>query len=84
MIFLPGCAAYVAEIAPPNRQGQYMGFYTMAFSVAFTIGPWFGTYLMEKSGAATMWIVMFLIGSLSSVMLLKIKVVKPHPVPAES
>ena len=38
MIFLPNCAAYVAEIAPPNRQGQYMGFYTMAFSISFTVG----------------------------------------------
>jgi MFS family permease len=73
MIFLPGCAAYVAEIAPPNRQGQYMGFYTMAFSVAFTIGPWFGTVLMEKYGAGTMWIVMLLLGLISTVMFSGIK-----------
>ena len=77
MIFLPGCAAYVAEIAPANRQGQYMGFYTMAFSVAFTIGPWLGTYIMEKFGSGPMWIFMFTIGSLSALLLLKIKNVQP-------
>jgi MFS family permease len=73
MIFLPGCAAYVAEIAPPNRQGQYMGFYTMAFSVAFTIGPWLGTALMEKYSAPVMWIVMLVLGLISTVMFLRLK-----------
>ncbi|MCI0414243.1 MFS transporter [bacterium] len=73
MIFLPGCAAYVADIAPQNRQGQYMGFYTMAFSIAFTFGPWFGTVLMEKYGAATMWILMLLLGLVSTVLLSRIK-----------
>ena len=78
MIFLPGCAAYVAEVAPPGRQGQYMGFYTMAFSIAFTIGPWLGTSLMEEFGSTPMWISMFLIGVVSSGMLLRIKEVKTN------
>lgn len=78
MMFLPGTAAYVAEIAPPNRQGQYMGFYTMAFSVAFTIGPWFGTFLMEKYGSTFLWIFMFFLGVISTFMLLKIH---RHPKP---
>ncbi len=73
MIFLPVCAAYVAEIAPPNRQGQYMGFYTMAFSVAFTVGPWMGTVLMEKYGAGPMWIFMLLLGLISTVLLSRVK-----------
>ena len=78
MIFLPGCAAYVAEIAPPNRQGQYMGFYTMAFSIAFTIGPWLGTVLMEKYGAATMWIFMLILGMISTAMFSRVKLVEPN------
>jgi MFS family permease len=78
MIFLPGCAAYVAEIAPPNRQGQYMGFYTMAFSVAFTVGPWMGTVLMEKYGAPLMWIMMLLLGLISTVMFSRIKLPKAN------
>jgi MFS family permease len=73
MIFLPGCSAYVAEIAPHGKQGQYMGFYTMAFSIAFTIGPWLGTFLMEKWGSTLMWSFMFLMGVISTGMLLKIK-----------
>jgi MFS family permease len=73
MMFLPACAAYVAEISPPKREGQYMGFYTMAFSVAFTIGPWLGTVLMEKYGSTLMWITMFLLGTVSTFMLFRIK-----------
>jgi predicted MFS family arabinose efflux permease len=78
MIFLPGCAAYVAEVAPPNRQGQYMGFYTMAFSIAFTVGPWLGTFLMEKYGSAPMWIFMLLAGLISTIMLLRISSNEPN------
>ncbi len=78
MIFLPGCSAYVAEIAPPNRQGQYMGFYTMAFSIAFTVGPWLGTFLMEEFGSAPMWIFMFATGLVSTFLLLRIR--EPRPI----
>ena len=53
MILFPGCSAYVAEIAPRSKQGQYMGFYTMAFSVAFTVGPWLGLALV----GAAVWLV---------------------------
>ena len=78
MMFLPVSAAYVAELAPQKRQGQYMGFYTMAFSIAFTIGPWLGTVIMEKFGSTFMWILMFFLGMISSVMLLRIQPVKPE------
>jgi predicted MFS family arabinose efflux permease len=78
MIFLPGCAAYVADIAPPNRQGQYMGFYTMAFSIAFTVGPWLGTLIMEKQGFTVMWMIMLLFGTISAAMLLRVSSHKPN------
>lgn len=55
MIVLPGSAAYVAEIAPAQRVGEYMGLYSMAFSVAFTIGPWVGTEVLERWGARVLW-----------------------------
>jgi uncharacterized membrane protein YoaK (UPF0700 family) len=49
----------------------------MAFSVAFTVGPWLGTFIMEKFGSDVMWVFMLLIGSISSLMLMKIKNVQP-------
>ena len=39
MILMPGSSAYAAEIAPPERRGEYMGLYTMSLHVAFAVGP---------------------------------------------
>src|SRR6202789_2403771 len=40
MILMPGSSAYAAELAPPERRGEYMGLYTMSFNIAFAVGPW--------------------------------------------
>jgi MFS family permease len=39
MILMPGSSAYAAEIAPPERRGEYMGLYTRSFNIAFAVGP---------------------------------------------
>jgi predicted MFS family arabinose efflux permease len=72
MILLPGTAAYVAEIAPPGRQGEYMGLYTMTFSIAFAIGPSVGTQILERFGAIPLWSAVFVAGCLSTAMMARI------------
>lgn len=69
MVLLPGLSSYVADVAPPDLRGTYMGLYSMAFSVAFAVGPWLGTILLERAGATFLWISMFLLGSLSAALL---------------
>jgi len=73
MMLFPGMSAYVSHIASSERQGEYMGFYTMAFSIAFIIGPWMGTELLERFGAQVLWAVMFLIGSISAIMMFHLR-----------
>jgi MFS family permease len=73
MILLPGMAAYVAEIAPEDRRGAYMGLYSMAFSAAFAAGPLLGTVLLERLGARPLWGVMFGLGALSAAMMARVK-----------
>jgi len=73
MILLPGMSAYVSHIAPAERQGEYMGFYSMAFSIAFIIGPWMGTELLEKFGGQLLWGVIFLVGLSSALMMLRLR-----------
>jgi MFS family permease len=68
MIMLPATAAYMADIAPIERRGQYMGLYTMAFSIAFicsSIGP----VILERFSAPVLWSAAFLFGSLSAAMM---------------
>ena len=72
MILLPGSSAYVAEIAPPRRRGEYMGFYSMSFSVSFASGPALGARIYERFGGMVLWCAVFLCGCLSAAMLTRI------------
>ncbi len=69
MILLPASAAFVSDISPPAQSGAYMGLYTMGFSVAFAIGPLVGVQMLERFGAATVWIGAFVCGCLTATIL---------------
>ncbi|MCI0417447.1 MFS transporter [bacterium] len=68
MILFPAMSAYVAHIAPPHKQGAYMGFYVMAFGVGFALAPWGGTQLLNLGGFIC-WGAIFIIGASSAVMM---------------
>ena len=55
MIFFPITAAYTSEIAPANKRGEYMGYYQMTFSFAFSAGPWLGTVVYQHYGSVILW-----------------------------
>jgi MFS family permease len=55
MILLPSMSNYVAELSPPDRRGEYMGLYSMSWGIAFALGPWLGTVVLEQFGRVTLW-----------------------------
>jgi len=59
MILLPASAAYVADLAPTDRRGDYIGAYYVAFGLALATGPWMGTLFMERFGALRLWVAVF-------------------------
>lgn len=68
MIIFPASAAFVSEVSPKNKQGQYMGYYQMTNNAAFTMGPWLGTLVYQAYGSAILWggtFVLALISALS-------------------
>lgn len=69
MTLFPGASAYVAEIAPAERRGEYMGLYMMAFGAAFSFGPWLGTEILERLGGRVLWGIMFVLGAVSAAAL---------------
>ena len=73
MLLFPQAAAYVAEIAPHSRRGQYMGAYALAFSFAFAVAPWAGTSAYAEFGAQSLWIGVFVVGVISAAMMLRVK-----------
>lgn len=56
MILLPSMSNFVAEIAPVERRGEYMGYYTMAWGIAFSFGPGLGTLVLDRFGPLPCWL----------------------------
>ena len=73
MILLPASSAYVAEIAPARKRGEYMGLYTMSFSLAFAVGPLLGTAVYERHGPRAVWAGAFVLGLLSAALLARVR-----------
>jgi MFS family permease len=55
MLALPILNVVVAARAPSSHRGQYMGVYTMAFSIAFILAPVAGTYVYDRFGSDALW-----------------------------
>jgi predicted MFS family arabinose efflux permease len=69
MLLFPAMSAHMADIAPENRRGAYMGAYSMSLSIALTVGPWMGTQLLALFGPVAVWSVMFALGALAAVLM---------------
>lgn len=76
MIFLPGLSAFVAEISPDGRRGEYMGLYSMSFSLAFMAGPWAGLAVLSRWGPAALWTTAFVIGASAAVLFARLPLAK--------
>ena len=73
MIFFPITAAYTSEIAPANKRGEYMGYYQMTFSFAFSAGPWLGTVVYQDYGSVILWIGALVFGLITAALMLFVK-----------
>ncbi|HEX9605891.1 MAG TPA: MFS transporter [Gemmatimonadaceae bacterium] len=69
MLLFPAMSAHMAEIAPENRRGAYMGAYSMSLSISLTIGPWMGTQLLALLWPVRVWSVMFALGALAALLM---------------
>ena len=67
MIIFPASAAYVSELAPEGKRGQFMGYYQTATNVGFTTGPWLGTLVYGNFGSVALWAGTFIFGMISAI-----------------
>jgi MFS family permease len=67
MILLPSMSNVVAELAPADRRGEYMGLYSMSWGIAFAIGPWLGTFGLERFGRVSLWAGTFVVAAVASI-----------------
>jgi len=73
MIFFPVTAAYTSEIAPADRRGEYMGYYQMTFSFAFSAGPWLGTVVYQNYGSVILWSGALVFGLITAALMFFVK-----------
>ena len=73
MIFFPVTASYTSEIAPADRRGEYMGYYQMTFSFAFSAGPWLGTVIYQNYGSVILWSGALVFGLITSALMFFVK-----------
>lgn len=73
MIFFPITAAYTSEIAPQYKRGEYMGYYQMTFSFAFSAGPWLGTVVYQHYGSVILWIGALVLGLITAALMFFVK-----------
>jgi predicted MFS family arabinose efflux permease len=72
MFFFPGMSAYLTDIAPERRRGEYMGLSQMVMGLAFMLGPWLGLQALEGLGGRALWSLMFLCGLASTMVMLRL------------
>jgi MFS family permease len=68
MLALPMASAYVADLAPPEMRGRYMGVNGMSWALSLIVGPAVGMKLFALHPAAY-WITCATLGALAAVVI---------------
>jgi MFS family permease len=69
MISSPVASAYVANLAPLNLRGRYMGLWTATWSLALILGPSAGTMLFA-SNETLLWLLCGVLGAVAALLVL--------------
>ena len=76
MISMPVTGAYVADLAPADRRGLYMGTYGMVWAAAFVFGPSLGMCLFGIS-RTVLWLSCGVLGIVAAALISSPIAVKP-------
>jgi MFS family permease len=65
LIVVPTASKYVADVAPANLRGRYMGVYWLGWGLARTLAPLIGGFLNDAIAPRAIWIGGLVIGLIS-------------------
>ena len=65
LVIVPTSSTYVANLAPPDKRGRYMGIYGLTWGMATGIGSLFGGILNDNFGPRSIWYGGFSLGTLA-------------------
>lgn len=78
LILIPTSSTYVANLAPADMRGRYMGVYSLTWGAAMGVGPVLGGFLNDNLGPVFIWYGGGLIGLLS-VLVFLLQARRPSP-----
>lgn len=80
LITAPTATAYVANLAPADQRGRYLGFFGLNWFIALSIGPMGAGILTDKFSIQTPWLVGAVVGVLSVLAFLSLRRIGKIPV----
>jgi MFS family permease len=69
MITMPVSSAFIADLAPPDMRGRYMGAFGLTWAMALVLGPGLGMQLLAI-GPGVLWSVCGMLGVLAAMIIL--------------
>jgi DHA1 family multidrug resistance protein-like MFS transporter len=69
-LVVPIANAYVADLAPPQREGTYMGLFLASFLAGFSLGPALGGVMYDTFGIASCFLTLGLLALLALLLTL--------------
>ncbi|MCA1824520.1 MAG: MFS transporter [Frankia sp.] len=63
----------IADLAPPQLRGRYMGVYGFSYGASAVIAPIVGTRVLQSYGATTLWLGCAVLGALMSAAMLSLR-----------
>jgi MFS family permease len=69
MVAMPVSSAYVADLAPPNMRGRYMGAFGLTWAMALIFGPGLGMRLLDF-GPTVLWMGCGALGAVAAAIIL--------------
>ena len=66
LMVMPTANTFVADLAPVDKRGRYMGFFALAQGTASSVSPLMGGFLNDKVGPGAIWLGAGIIGILGS------------------
>ena len=69
MVFAPVAGAYVADLAPDDLRGRYMGLWQFTWAIGLTVGPAGGAWLYARN-PAHLWVTCLVLGGAAAMIML--------------
>lgn len=79
LVAVPTATAYVANLAPPDQRGRYLGFFGLTWYIALSVGPMGAGFLSDKIGIQAPWFAGAVVGMIAVLMFLSLRKLETSP-----